>query len=129
VTATHKECRNNACVIIPGVGTDQCANDAACARGGGGTSTQNFEILNPIGIDSFQDLVNVIGRWIFNLAIPIAVIIIIYAGVLMLTSGGDPGRFKNGRQALLYAVLGLAVVLIGKGFVTLIQSILSLRNP
>lgn len=88
-----------------------------------------IELPNPIGISTFEQLVNIIGTWIFNLAIPIAVIIIIYAGILMLTSGGDPGRFKKGRQALTYAVLGLAIVFIGKGFVSLIQSILSLRNP
>lgn len=88
-----------------------------------------IKLPNPIGIDTFEELVNVIGVWIFNLAIPIAVIVIIYAGVIMLTAGGNPGRFQKGAKALWYAVLGLAVVFIGKGFVTLIESILSLRNP
>jgi len=92
------------------------------------TQTYVFNLPNPIGVTTFQDLINIIGKWIFNLAIPIAVIIIIWAGVLMLTSGGDAGRFKKGYMALWYAVIGLAIVLIGKGFVTLIQSILNLRN-
>lgn len=97
--------------------------------GGGTTTTQYiFNLLNPIGVENFQDLINIIGKWIFNLAIPIAVIIIIYAGMLMLTAGGVPARFQKGAKALWYAVLGLAVVLIGKGFVTLVQSILNLRN-
>lgn len=87
------------------------------------------ELPNPIGIDTFGELVNVIGLWIFNLAIPIAVIVIIYAGILMLTAGGNPGKFQKGAKALWYAVLGLAIVFIGEGFVTLIESILSLRNP
>lgn len=97
--------------------------------GSGGGNSQLFELPNPIGINTFGELVDVIGTWIFNLAIPIAVIIIIYAGILMLTAGGNPSRFQKGSKALWYAVLGLAVVFIGKGFVTLIQSILSLRNP
>ncbi len=88
-----------------------------------------IELENPIGINTFGELVNVIGVWIFNLAIPIAVIIIIYAGILMLTAGGNPGKFQKGSKALWYAILGLAIVFIGKGFVTLIESILSLRNP
>ena len=126
---THKGCLNNTCSVLQGAGSDTCRTDTDCAggdRGGGGP--QSFEIPNPIGINTFQELVNVIGRWIFNLAIPIAVAIIIYAGVLMLTSGGDPKRFQKGTEALKYAVIGLAVVLIGKGFVTLIQSILSLKD-
>ncbi len=98
------------------------------AEGSVGPGKYNFDLPNPIGVTNFQDLINIIGKWIFNLAIPIAVIVIIYAGVLMLTAGGVPARFQKGAKALWYAVLGLAVVLIGKGFVTLVQSILSLRN-
>mgnify|MGYP001614861913 CR=1 FL=1 len=57
---------------------------------------------NPIGINTFQDLVNILGKYIFNLAIPVAVIVIIYAGILMLTAGGNPGKFKKGAQALIH---------------------------
>lgn len=124
---THKACSGGACVDVAGAGSDTCITNANCV-GGGGTTTQTFNLPNPIGVENFQDLINIIGKWIFNLAIPIAVIIIIYAGVLMLTAGGNPANFQKGAKALWYAVLGLAVVLIGKGFVTLIQSILSLRK-
>lgn len=127
--ATHKACQNNSCVNVSGSGTDTCATDANCITGGGGSSSTNvFNLENPIGAENFQDLINIIGKWIFNLAIPIAVIMIIYAGVLMLTAGDKPAQFQKGTKALWYAVLGLAVVLIGKGFVTLVQSILNLRN-
>lgn len=129
--ATHKACNDaQICVPVPGAGSDTCTTDANCvATGGGPTTTQyNFNLPNPIGVTDFQDLINIIGKWIFNLAIPIAVIVIIYAGVLMLTAWGNPTKFQKGAKALWYAVLGLAVVLIGKGFVTLIQSILSLKN-
>ncbi|OGN04783.1 MAG: hypothetical protein A2831_01955 [Candidatus Yanofskybacteria bacterium RIFCSPHIGHO2_01_FULL_44_17] len=127
---THKACQNNACVVVNGAGADTCSSNANCGGGGGGGGggPQSFEIPNPIGIDTFEELVNIIGRWIFNLSIPIAVIIIIYAGVLMLTSGGEPKRFQKGATALKWAVIGLAVVLIGKGFVSLIESILSLKD-
>ncbi len=124
-------CKNSQCVEdAQGSYTGlQMCQEKCVAGGGGPTTTQyTFNLLNPIGVENFQDLINIIGKWIFNLAIPIAVIIIIYAGVLMLTAGGVPARFQKGAKALWYAVLGLAVVLIGKGFVTLIQSILNLRN-
>lgn len=92
-------------------------------------SSRAVVLPNPIGIDTFQDLVKVIGKYIFNLAIPVAVIVIIYAGILMLTAGGNPSKFQKGAKALWYAVLGLTIIFIGKGFVTLIKSILSLQNP
>lgn len=130
---THKSCVNNTCTNVAGSGTDECTTlGAQCSSGGGGgegaPTSFNFSLRPPTGIETFQDLVNVIGRWIFNLAIPIAVIMIIWAGVLMLTSGGKPEQFRKGMTALKYAVIGLAIVLIGKGFVSLIKSILDLRN-
>ncbi len=129
-TATHKACNAaKICVNVPGAGSDACNTDADCTgASNAGTGRYIFNLPNPIGVENFQDLINILGVWIFNLAIPIAVIVIIYAGVLMLTAGGNPAKFKKGAEALKYAVLGLAVVLIGKGFVTLIQSILSLRE-
>ena len=60
------------------------------------------------------------------MAIPIAVAMIVYAGILFLTSQGDPGKITKARQVLTYAVIGLAIILIGSGFITLIQSILEL---
>jgi hypothetical protein len=137
-TQSHKECQSNVCVVVPGAGTDNCTGCAAAGGGGGGGTTgggttgggnQTFTLQNPIGISTFQDLVNIIGTWIFNLSIPLAVIVIIYAGILLLTSGGSPKRYELGKKALTYAVIGLAIVLIGKGFVSLIQSILSLKGP
>jgi len=131
-SATHKECQNNACRDVAGaqlnIGAKSCATDADC---GGGTTTNNssnFSLENPLGITNFQDLIGIIGTWIFNLAIPVAIIIIIYAGIMMLTAGPNPKNFETGKNALKYAVIGLAVVLIGKGFVSLIQSILNLKN-
>lgn len=117
-------------VATPGGGTGTggggTTGGTGSTTGGGGGSTT---LQNPIGINTFQDLVNILGKYIFNLAIPVAVIVIIYAGILMLTAGGNPSKFKKGAQALWYAVIGLTIIFIGKGFVTLIKSILSLQNP
>ncbi|MEX1064130.1 MAG: hypothetical protein WD898_03300 [Candidatus Paceibacterota bacterium] len=135
---THAACRDTFCEQVAGPGQNECSSNADCKGGGGlptenggtpsGPSNQTFKLENPIGVTNFQDLINIIARWIFNLAIPIAIIVIIYAGILMLTAGDTPSRFQKGTQALKYAVIGLAVVLIGRGFVTLIKSILDLRN-
>ena len=99
--------------------------------GGGGQPGQEvkFEIPNPIKAESLVDLAKAIGRFLFQIAIPIAVIIIIYSGLLFLTSGGNKEKVVKARTALLYAVIGLAIILIGQGFFTLIKSILNLGTP
>lgn len=122
-----------------------CNSNGVCRSGGGGggcgttgqpacrpgeTQTYPFEITNPLkgGANDFASLVKIIAQWIFNLAIPIAVAMIVYAGILFLISGGDTGKVTKARQTLMYAVIGLAIILIGSGFISLIKSILELGS-
>lgn len=109
-------------------GGSGCGTPGQPACKPGETREYSFEITNPLkgGASDFSSLVKIIAQWIFNLAIPIAVAMIVYAGILFLTSGGDTSKVTKARQVLTYAVIGLAIILIGSGFVTLIQSILEL---
>mgnify|MGYP001571992962 CR=1 FL=1 len=84
------------------------------------------EICNPIANDDFIGFVNAIGLWFYRIAIPIAVVVIIYAGAILMLSQGKPDVIKRGRLMLTYAVIGLGVLLIGRGFFTLIKSIINL---
>ena len=87
------------------------------------------EICNPIASDDLISLVKAVGAWVYKLAFPVAVVMIIYAGALLMLSQGNTKLIERGRKMLLYAVIGLAVILIGRGFFTLIRSILDLGNP
>src|SRR3989344_1652576 len=86
------------------------------------------QLCNPVGINNLKDLAVRIGGVIKDLAIPIPVIIIIWAGVQFLIAGGNTERVTTARKALAYAVIGLAIIFIGSGFIDLIQSILSLKG-
>lgn len=115
-------------VTSGGRGTSGCGTPGQPACKSGETQNYSFEIPNPLkgGVTDFSSLVKIIAQWIFNLAIPIAVAMIVYAGILFLTSAGDTSKVTKAREVLTYAVVGLAIILIGSGFVTLIQSILEL---
>lgn len=91
-----------------------------------GTASASLEFNNPLEATDLRELVDAILTWLWWLSIPIAVIMIVYAGFIMMKSGGDPAKFKQGRKILLWAVIGLAVVFIGEGFIALIESILDL---
>lgn len=125
-------CSGKQCISIDKTQCGQLAGSGGGGTGTGGTpgSTQTypFEITNPLkgGATDFAGLVKIIAQWIFNLAIPIAVAMIVYAGILFLISAGDTSKVTKAKQVLTYAVVGLAIILIGSGFVTLIQSILEL---
>lgn len=91
-----------------------------------GTRSAILDFPNPLNAKDLRELIDAILRWIWWLSIPIAVIMIVYAGFIMMKSGGDPAKFKQGRKILLWAVIGLAVVFIGEGFIALIESVLDL---
>ena len=42
----------------------------------------------------------------------VAVIVIIIAGIMFVTNGGDPESVKKARNMILYSVIGLVVILI-----------------
>lgn len=41
----------------------------------------------------------------------VAVILLIYAGIRLVTSGGDPKQVQGARQIITYAIIGLVLVL------------------
>ncbi len=84
-----------------------------------------FSLTNPFkGGDNLIDLISVLANFIFNLGVPVAVIMIVTGGIRLLISGGNRVAYEGGLKHLRYALEGLAILLIGKGFVSLIQSIL-----
>ncbi len=75
-------------------------------------------------VKDFPQLINKFSNFLITIAIPLAVIFIIYAGVLLLISGGDKSKITKARNMIWYTVLGFAALVIGRGFYLLIESIL-----
>ena len=88
----------------------------------------SLEFSNPLAAETFIELLQSIQTWLFNLALPIAVMVIVISGIMMMASGSKPDWFTKGKKMLLWAVIGLAVILIGEGFLKLIESIINLKN-
>ncbi|MEK7116861.1 MAG: pilin [Patescibacteria group bacterium] len=72
----------------------------------------NIEIKNPFKQDTIEGLIETIVN---DILIPIggvvAVMMIIYAGFMYVTARGDPGKIKTAHDALLWAVIGAAILL------------------
>ena len=116
------------------IGVNLCGEPAGTGPGpgpgpgpdGGKTTTTTFEFKNPIEAENLIDLLDVIATWLFNISIPIMVAMVLYAGITFLISRGEPSKLTQAKNILLYAVIGFSIILIGKGFITLIKSILNL---
>jgi len=71
------------------------------AYGGGGSNESIAEVLGQI------------ITWILGFVGALAILMIIVAGIMYLTSGGDEGRVENAKRWLIYAIVGLIVALLG----------------
>jgi hypothetical protein len=87
---------------------------------------QSLDIENPIsGTSDFGDVIDLIADNLVTIAIPIGVLMYLWAGVLYITAGANPGNISKAKSIMLYTTIGLVIIFIGSGFVTLIESFIS----
>jgi len=55
-----------------------------------------------------------ITNWIFLIFMGVAVIMVIIGGFFMVTAAGNPAQFGQGRQLIIYALIGVIVALSAK---------------
>ena len=89
-----------------------------------------LSIDNPFSgsINTLNDLFNTIIAFLYYIAGPIVVVLIIYAGLMFLFGRGQPEKVNTAKKILTWAIVGLAIILIGRGFIALLNSILDLGN-
>lgn len=86
----------------------------------------DFSIPNPLGDkDDFGDIIQMVSDGLLQIAIPVAVIMIVWGGFNLLTSRGDQGKIKRGKDILTWTVVGLAIIFLSSGLVDFIRSILA----
>jgi len=84
-------------------------------------------IQNPLTATNFEEVVNSIINFIFYVGVALAPLLIIYGAFYLLTSGGDPGRIDTGKRIISYALIGLAIVLMAKGLLAIIEQVLGVK--
>jgi spore maturation protein SpmA len=89
----------------------------ASAQGG-------ITIPNPIACEEIGCVLEKVASFLLKIATPILTIMVLWAGFLFLTSAGNPEKVAKARQALLWAVIGFAIVLINWGFASIVKEIL-----
>ena len=88
---------------------------------------QSITIPNPLGSGGkdIPTLIDTIATWLLEIGTTIAVIIVIWAAFLFMTSGGNQEKVTMARKTLWYAIIGLALLILAKGVTSIIQNLLS----
>ena len=76
----------------------------------------------PVGIfgQAVPDLISYIKDWVdwaVLVVVPICTIVIIVAGIMYITSAGNPERIARAKYTLITALVSLALVLLAKAIV------------
>lgn len=82
------------------------------------------QICNPLKYKSVECLVEAIIDFLIKLSIPVAAIMFVIAGVMFVTSAGDPEKVRTARKVMIYTAVGLAVIILASGLIKVLQSIL-----
>jgi len=85
------------------------------------------EICNPLGVDTFTELLAKILKWFTIVSAPIAAIMIIVGGFQYITSSGDQSKVKKAKDTITWAVVGWVIILLAWSIVLVIKNFLGIK--
>lgn len=85
-------------------------------------------IENPLGEGTqFQDIVDRLIDFIFNIAIIVAPLMIMVGAFLLVTAGGNAQQVIRAKNLMLWTAIGFAIVLFSKGILVIINQLLGVE--
>lgn len=78
------------------------------------------ELPNPLGTSDVSTLVARIINIILGLVGVLALVMFIYGGIMWMTSGGNEQKIKKGKDTLVWATLGLAIIFFSYAMVNFV---------
>lgn len=88
-------------------------------------TAQQVTVKNPIGYNDFGSLImDGIFPAVATIISALGLIMIVWAGILFVTSAGDPGRLGKAKTALWWAIAGIAIGIAATGIIELIKKII-----
>ena len=84
-------------------------------------------VKNPLGEGAtFSNLITRVADFALTIIGPLAAIMVLIAGAIYMTGGGNPEKIKTAHKILLWAVIGIAIVLLAKSVELIVRQILKI---
>lgn len=83
-----------------------------------------IEIENPLKWGSISELIEAIVKFLQEVALVITAGVIVLAGYFFVTSGGDPAKVTQAKNMVLYALIGLVIILMAQSIIALIEKVI-----
>jgi len=69
-------------------------------------------IENPLNTDDFTELVTNFLQWLLGIAGGVALLMLIYGGVVYISSTGDQQKMESGKRIVTWTIFGLIIILV-----------------
>lgn len=93
------------CILIASPVVYSATNPFNCPSGTTGT------ICNPITTNTINEFIKVLLEGVLKIGIPIVALAVIYCGFLFVSARGKPEALTKAKNALLYTLIGAAILL------------------
>lgn len=90
------------------------------------SSTSKFPsttIENPLSTSDVTGLVTNFLQWLLGIAGGVALLMLIYGGVVMVTSTGDQQKMESGKRIVTWTLFGLLIVLASFSIIKIVDQI------
>ena len=75
-------------------------------------------------VNNLPDLIKKIIDYISLVVGALAVLMFVIAGIYFVISGGNPEKINKAKSIAIYAVIGLAIALLGEGLTEVIEEVI-----
>jgi len=79
-------------------------------------------LTNPLPTKNIPELIGIIIKAVMGIVGSIALLMFIYGGFLWLTSAGNTEKIQKGKQVVVWAVIGLAIIFLSYALVNFVIS-------
>lgn len=83
---------------------------------------------SPITATSLEEFLNRIVNVIFYILFTVSLIFLLFGGLLILSSTGNPGQIRRGQKTIIYALLGIASIALSRGILELFLIVFQIRR-
>lgn len=87
----------------------------------GGQSPTSNSNSNSSGTLDIPGIINRIGKWLFDILMAVAVVMILVGALMYVFSGGSAEKVQTANKMIVYAVIGVAIALLSKVVVATVQ--------
>jgi hypothetical protein len=92
-------------------------------KAAGSSETVSVNVDNPLETDDFTELLGNFLEWLLGIVGSIALLMLIYGGVVYMSANGDPQKAETGKRIVIWTIGGLMIVLLSYSILSTVEDI------